>query len=471
MPTPVISTAQMREWEHATWAAGQTEAEVIRRVGKKIARRARKLTRSNDLILILAGKGHNGDDAVAAREVLDSRRVELLAVNDPLADLPKLEQALQQKPALIIDGLFGIGLNRPLDDGWKKFIAAVNASAIPVLSVDVPSGLNADTGETFGAAIEAAVTLTVGTPKTGMLAQAAWPFVGRLKVAADVGLIPCPLAGELNWTLPDDFENFPPRRAVAGHKGTFGHLAIVAGSLGFHGAAVLATRAAQRAQPGLVTLFTQENVYHAVAAQLQSAMVKLWTPEIKLLEAASGVLLGPGLAALDVTDQMKGIIRRFWRDWQLPVVVDASALDWLMAQQTMARNAVRVVTPHPGEAARMLNMTVAHVQADRPRAVREISRRFGNCWVVLKGHQTLIGRAESKIFVNPSGNPHLAQGGSGDALAGFIAGLLAQPALQADVEKTIRYAVWQHGAAADELQARRANWVVEDLVNELGNAR
>jgi ADP-dependent NAD(P)H-hydrate dehydratase / NAD(P)H-hydrate epimerase len=471
MPIPVINIAQMREWEGATWATGQTEAEVIRRVGKKIARRARKLTCSDDLILILAGKGHNGDDAVAAKEFLENRRVELLAVTDPVADLPKLEQWLQQKPALIIDGLFGIGLNRPLDEHWKKFIAAVNASKIPVLSVDVPSGLNADTGENFGAAIEAAVTLTVGAPKTGMLAQATWPFVGRLEVAGDVGLIPCPITGEWQWTLPDDFENFPPRRAVAGHKGTSGHLAIVAGSFGFHGAAVLATHAAQRAQPGLVTLFTQESVYHAVASQLQSAMVKLWTPDVKLLEAASGVLIGPGLAALDVTDQMKGIIRRFWRDWHLPVVMDASALDWLMAQTTMARNAVRVVTPHPGEAARMLNTTVAQVQADRSRAVREISRRYGNCWVVLKGHQTLIGRAEGTMFVNSSGNPHLAQGGSGDALAGFIAGLLAQPALQADVEKTIRYAVWQHGAAADELQAKQANWVVEDLVNELGNAR
>jgi NAD(P)H-hydrate epimerase len=471
MPVPVINIAQMRAWESATWAAGQTEAEVIRRVGKKIARRARKLTSSDDLILILAGKGHNGDDARAAQEFLDGRRVEMLAVTNPDADLSKLEKALHQKPALVIDGLFGIGLNRPLDDGWKKFITAVNESKIPVLSVDVPSGLNADTGETFGTAIEAAVTLTVGVPKTGMLAQAAWPFVGRLEVAGDVGLIPCPLAGELNWTLPDDFENYPPRRAVAGHKGEFGHLAIVAGSFGFHGAAVLAVRAAQRAQPGLVTLFTQENVYHAAAAQLQSAMVKLWTPDTKLLEDASGVLIGPGLAALDVTDQMKTIIRRFWRDWQLPVVVDASALDWLAAQQTMARNAIRVVTPHPGEAARMLNTTVALVQADRPHALREISRRYGNCWVVLKGHQTLIGRTEGGIFLNSSGNPHLAQGGSGDALAGFIAGLLAQPALQADVEKTIRYAVWQHGAAADELQAKRANWVVEDLADELGNAR
>jgi hydroxyethylthiazole kinase-like uncharacterized protein yjeF len=471
MPVPIINIAQMREWENATWAAGQTEAEVIRRVGKKIARRARKLTRADDLILILAGKGHNGDDARAAREVLDGRRTEMLAVNTVEGDLPKLEQALNQKPALVIDGLFGIGLNRPLDDGWKKFISAVNQSSIPVLSVDVPSGLNADTGENFGAAVEAAVTLTVGAPKIGMLHQNAWPFVGRLEVAEDVGLVPCPLTGELNWTQPEDFEHFPPRRAVAGHKGTFGHLAIVAGSLGYHGAAVLAARAAQRAQPGLVTLFTQENVYHAAAAQLQAVMVKLWTPDSKLLEAASGVLIGPGLAALEVTDQMKGIIRRLWRDWQLPVVVDASALDWLMAQQTMARNAVRVVTPHPGEAARMLNTSVPQVQADRPRALRELSRRFGNCWVVLKGHQTLIGRSEGKMFVNPSGNPHLAQGGSGDALAGFLAGLLAQPALQADAAKTIRYAVWQHGVAADELQSKRANWVVEDLVAELGNAR
>ena len=310
MPIPVINIAQMREWESATWATGQTEAEVIRRVGKKIARRARKLTRSDDLILILAGKGHNGDDARAAQEFLDGRRVEMLAVTDPQADLPKLEDALKQKPALVIDGLFGIGLNRTLDDGWKKFITTVNASKIPVLSVDVPSGLNADTGETFGAAIEAAVTLTVGAPKTGLLAPAAWPFVGRFEVAGDVGLVPCPHTGDLKWTLPDDFENFPPRRIVAGHKGSFGHLAIVAGSFGYHGAAVLATRAAQRAQPGLVTLFTQENVYHAAAAQLQSAMVKVWTPEIKLAESASGVLIGPGLAALDVTDQMKGIIRR-----------------------------------------------------------------------------------------------------------------------------------------------------------------
>jgi hydroxyethylthiazole kinase-like uncharacterized protein yjeF len=470
MSIPVITVAQMREWEKATWATGQTEAEVIRRVGGKIAELTLRITNTNDAILILAGKGNNGADARAAQEFLTGRRIELLEVTAPETDLPKLEQALQQKPALIIDGLFGVGLNRALDDGWKKFIATVNESKIPVLAVDVPSGLNADTGENFGAAIEAAVTLTVGSPKIGMLAQKAWPFVGQLEVADDVGLIQCPHKTDLNWTLPEDFENFPPRRAVAGHKGLFGHLGIVAGSFGFHGAAVLTTRGAQRAQPGLITLFTQENIYHVVASQMQAVMVNVWTPAKELLDAAGAILIGPGLAAPDLPGDMKAIVRRLWRDSEKPLVVDASVLDWL-PPHTLSKELLRVVTPHPGEAAQMLNSTAQKVQANRAEALREISRRFGNCWVVLKGNQTLVGRNEGEIFVNPSGNPHLAQGGSGDVLSGFIAGLLAQPALRADAGKTIRYAVWQHGAAADKLQAARKNWTVEDLVAELGNAR
>jgi NAD(P)H-hydrate epimerase len=246
-------------------------------------------------------------------------------------------------------------------------------------------------------------------------------------------------------------------------------LGIIAGSFGFHGAAVLAARAAQRAQPGLITLFTQESVYHVVAAQLQAAMVNLWTPDLRLPDTVSAVLVGPGLAAPGLAEVMSPTTtRRIWRDSVLPVVVDASTLDWLPMGPS-ARNAIRVLTPHPGEAARLLNLTNQQVQANRPKALREISRRFGNCWVVLKGHQTLVGRSDGEIFTNPSGNPHLAQGGSGDVLAGYIAGLLAQRPLQADISKLIRFAVWQHGAAADKLQTTRANWVVEDLPGELGN--
>jgi NAD(P)H-hydrate epimerase len=470
MSVPVINIAQMREWERTTWAGGQTEAEVIRRVGKRVARRARRLVRSDDLILILAGKGNNGADARAAREFLDGRKIELLEITAPENFLPAIETALAQKPALIIDGLFGTGLNRPLDNGWIKLIQRVNESKIPVLSIDVPSGLNADTGENFGAAIEATITLTIGAPKIGMLAQNAWPFVGLLEVAEDIGLVSCPIESELNWTQPEDFQDFPPRRAVAGHKGSFGHLAVIAGSFGFHGAAVLAARGAQRAQPGLVTLFAQEKIYPVVAAQLQSAMVDIWKPETKLPENASAILVGPGLAAAEFSEELKKFTRQAWRDSPLPMVVDANALGWL-ASHGLPKDSVRVLTPHPGEAARILNTTAEKIQANRQQSLREISKRFGSCWVVLKGHQTLIGRADGEIFVNPSGNPHLAQGGSGDVLAGFIAGLLAQPPLQADVEKTIRYAVWQHGNAADGLQAASANWVVEDLVDEIGNTR
>jgi len=467
MPAPVITIAQMREWEQATWAAGQTEAEVIRRVGKCVAGLAARFTRPGDQILILAGKGHNGEDARGAREYLADRHVEVLDLAETAADGPKLEAALALRPALIIDGLFGIGLSRALSPGWTRLIQRVNESGLPVLAVDVPSGLNADTGEPQGAAIHAAITLTVGAPKAGLLQQAAAPFVGRLEVAADVGLVACPHSGEVQWTLPEDFVGYPPVRHVATHKGNYGHLAIVAGSLGYHGAAVLAARGALRAQPGLITLHTLEAVYHAVAPQLQAVMVTAWQPAAKLAGAFDAVLLGPGLAADDLPDLMKMQMRHLWRDALVPVIADASALDWLPLDP-VPRNAVRVITPHPGEAARLLRTTAQQVQADRLKALRNISRRFGNTWVVLKGHQTLIGRSAGDVYVNSSGNPHLAQGGSGDVLAGYLAGLLVQPHLRTDAAKTIRYAVWQHGATADYLQVARRNWIVRDLVEALG---
>ena len=470
MAIPIITVPQMREWEKATWATGQTEAEVIRRVGKRVAKRARKLTRPDDAILILAGKGNNGNDARAAQEFLSERRIELLNVTAPETDLPRLQELLRQKFALIIDGLFGVGLNRPLDEHWKKLIATVVETKIPVLAIDVPSGLNCETGLPEGAAIEAAITLTVGAPKRGMLAESAWPFVGRLEVLNDVGLVPCPITSDWNWTLPDDFEGFPPHRPEAGHKGTYGHVAIVAGSMGYHGASVLASRAAQRAQPGLVTLYTDESVYSVVAPQLQAVMVNVFKPEMTFPESVTAILVGPGMHAPSVAASMRKTVQRLWRDSSLPMIVDASALD-LLAPHSLGKNLIRVITPHPGEAARMLISTAKNVQADRPRALRELSKKYGNCHVVLKGHQTLVGNAESDIYVNPSGNPFMGQGGSGDVLGGYIAGLLAQPPLRNDIAQTLRFAVWQHGATADALQEEGKAWIIEDLAKELGSAR
>jgi len=467
MPLPVLSIAQIRDWEKATWAAGQTETEVIRRVGKSVAHHALRLTSQGDLILILAGKGNNGADARSAREHLTSRRVETFDVTDPSTALAKLQTLLSSKPDLIIDGLFGIGIDRPLSPDWIRFIQRVNETGAPILAVDVPSGLGGDTGQPHGAAIRASITLTVGAPKIGLLQESAWDYVGRLDVARDVGLIPCPATGELQWTLAEDFRNFPPLRAVATHKGTYGHLVIIAGSLGYHGAAVLAARGAQRAQPGLITLFTSEQVYHVIASQLQAVMVSPLLAETKPPESATAFLAGPGLAAREISAPTKTLVRHLWRDSDLPVVVDASALDWL-PQGAGPKDALRVLTPHPGEAARLIGTTPQRIQIDRTRALRTISKRFGDAWVVLKGHQTLVGRSAGDIYLNSSGNPYLAQGGSGDVLSGYLAGFLAQPALRTDPAKAIRYAVWQHGATGDLLQSIRPSWVVEDLLGALG---
>jgi len=469
MPIPILSVAQMREWEKASWAAGRSEAEVIDKVGRAIARRLDSLVRPGSRILFLAGKGHNGDDVRAARKHLGSEHVALLLdVINPEQDLEKFLKATGGEGcSWVVDGLFGIGLDRPLDAHWQKLIEAVNAAKRPILAIDVPSGLNAATGCPEGAAIVADITLTVGAPKDGLLKAA--QYVGRLEVLSDVGLVPNPFDTDLYWTTEIDFANAPPRRPVESNKGNFGHLAIFAGSFGYHGAAVLAAHGALRARPGLVTIFPQESVYVPVASQCQSIMVQPWRAGLPLPKSCSALLFGPGLAGAEVADGFKEEMRTHWHKTPLPVIADASALGWLQPGPTPP-GVIRVVTPHPGEAGRILGISAASVQSDRVRALREISRRLGDCFVVLKGHQTLVGRAGGKIFVNSSGNPYLAQGGSGDLLAGFLAGWLAQPDCQSDPMTMIRYAVWQHGATADELSETERNWTIEDLSRHLGNA-
>jgi NAD(P)H-hydrate epimerase len=467
MPAPVLSVAQMRAWETASWQAGRSEAEVIARVGSLLAARLRALTRPGDRLLLLAGQGHNGDDARAAVIHLRDREVDLLTVRDPESGLAELREALARRPAWIVDGLFGIGLNRPLSPAWLALIEAINASAMPILAVDVPSGLNAQTGETFGAAVRAQITITAGAPKIGLLQPAAWPYTGRLVVEPDIGLIPAPGEAELWWTLPVDFAGFPPAPGVVGHKGDRGHLFILAGSPGYHGAAVLAARAAQRARPGLITLGTTPETYLPAAAQLQAVMVDHWPSVLARLPRASACLAGPGLAAAELPAALREAVIGLWRTATVPVVADASALDWLPAGRETAP-APRVITPHPGEAARLLGVSPAAVQRDRPAAVRTLSQSRGGCWVVLKGFQTLIGRERGPVWVNSSGDAALAQGGTGDVLAGFLAGLLAQPKLAADAEHTLRYAVWWHGAAADQLSAATAGWIPDELAAALG---
>ena len=468
MPVPVITVAQMRDWEKRTWATGQTEDAVMRQAGAAVAAFAERMTGPGQTILLLAGKGHNGDDAVFAAEAL-KRTTHVMRVSDPAAALPEVDIMLARKPALVIDGLFGIGLNRPMSEPWVELFGRINSSRLPLLSVDVPSGLNADTGLPMPEAIRARTTVTFGAVKAGLIKPSALPFVGRLEVVPDIGLLPCPFQEELNLTVAADFEDFPPSRPVDGHKGTFGHAAIIAGSVGFHGAAVLASRGAQRAQPGLITLITAPEAYVPVASQCRAVMVRLWAQPVQLPENCTALLVGPGLAAADIPQHVKEFVGQTWRESPVPMVVDASALAWIPGG-TISTTALRLITPHPGEAARLHGKTTAEVQADRVGALRSLSKRFGNCLVVLKGHQTLVGRGKGPVYINGTGNPLLGQGGSGDLLAGYLVGLLAQPALQVDPLLTARYAVWQHGASADAMSASQNNWTVEELAQQLGRA-
>lgn len=389
----------MREWEEATWSTGQTARKVIQRVGSMVAERALRLTREGDTIIILAGKGHNGDDARATLPYLINREIILLNAIEPCDTLERFSSDCNGpcRPQLIIDGLFGIGLNRDLHEDWQRLIEAINATNIPILAVDVPSGIDSDSGAIRGAAVRALLTLTLGAPKRGLLAAGAIPYVGRLEVAPDIGLNSCPCLSDWQWTTAEDFAVFASPRAVASHKGTYGHVAIVGGSCGYHGAAVLASRGALRAQPGLVSLFTPENVYGPIASQLQSAMVHPWESAKMFPKSTSAILFGPGLAAPTLPENMRAELIDLWRTSPLPVIADASALDWLPSGNGF-NAAIRVITPHPGEAARPLSVSNEAIQSDRVNAVRKLSERYGNCLVVLKGHQTLVGRSDGEVF-------------------------------------------------------------------------
>jgi len=469
MSVPVLSVAEMRAWEQATWAAGVRESDVIASVGLQLAAAIRAATSETDRVLVLAGLGNNGADARAAVAHLGSRLVEEIEVHDPIADLPKLRVSLSPRPALVVDGLFGIGLNRPLNEGWVGFIETLNQARVRVLSVDMPSGLNADTGGHWGAVVHAWQTLTVGAPKVGLLQRSAWRAVGRLEVLREVGLAGKPASqDEREWVLPEDFAGWPPLREISSNKGDLGRLVVIAGSMGYAGAAILSARSGARARPGLLAVLVPETVHGVVSGAVPSAMVHPFESRHAVLDRATAVLAGPGLAAPDLPADLRSEVLRLWHEFPGGMIVDASALAWLANMpMTVEPAGVRILTPHPGEAARLLESTVAEVQNDRVGTLRALAVRYRSL-VVLKGHQTLTGGSVGPIQVNSSGNPGLAQGGTGDVLAGYLAGLVAQPGMMASPKPAAAYAVWEHGRTADRLESARHNWTAEDLAASIG---
>lgn len=422
-------------------------------------------------IAVLCGAGNNGGDGyVLARLAhLAGLEVQLSAVAGPPRAGSEAERARQAFLAcggaelsynaaalasadLLVDALLGTGLDRPPAGAVADAIAAIDAAARPVLALDLPSGLDADTGAAPGAAVRATATISFVARKQGLYTGAARECCGELHFDdLRVPVVACAAAGEPPAVLLDlptlRARWLPPRRRGA-HKGDFGHVLVLGGDHGYGGAACLAGTAAARAGAGLTSVATRPAHLPALLAARPELMVRGVDDAAglaPLLERAGVLAIGPGLGQGDFGRALWAAALACGR----PLVVDADALNLLA--QTPQRRDDWILTPHPGEAARLLASTAARVEADRYGAVRALQQRYGGV-ALLKGAGTLVCDGRSPIGVVPYGNPGMASGGMGDVLTGIIAGLLAQ---RLPAHAAAALGACLHGAAGDAVAARR----------------
>jgi hydroxyethylthiazole kinase-like uncharacterized protein yjeF len=382
---------------------------------------------------------------------------------------------------LIVDAIFGTGLNTPISGYIESVVADVNASGIPVVAIDLPSGLSADSSDPIGPSIEAGLTVTLAAPKLPLVLPPAETHAGDI-VIADIG-IPSEVIEALDGPQVDLSTRASMRELITprtpdGHKGDYGHVLIVAGSLGKTGAAHLSAIGALRSGAGLVTVATP-----AACQPILSAMGPEYMTEAlggtadgidpdevdRVIEMARDVLaIGPGLGQAPGTREF---IRQLVDRATMPLVIDADGLNAFAGDpEHLAGREGRdvIITPHPGEMARLVGMSTDEVQASR----LEIARNFAiahHVFVVLKGHRTLIATPDAKVFINPTGNPGMATGGTGDVLTGMIAAWLAQ---LLDAEAACRIAVYLHGLAGDLAEADEGEVAMTstDLAGHLGDA-
>jgi NAD(P)H-hydrate epimerase len=368
---------------------------------------------------------------------------------------------------VLVDGLLGTGIAGAVRGEAAAAIDAVNAAGArhAVAAADIPSGLNADTGCAEGCAVRADITVTMGYPKRGLLMPAAVEFVGAVRVA-DIGIPPELGAGSpagLELVTPEDTPAVWRRRARGAHKGTYGHVLLIGGSPGFAGAIALAARAALRSGAGLVSVLTPEPLAPTVASLVPEAMVHggaatdagtlaadclgRWGRDLTAFDA---LVLGPGLG---LHRQSTSLAERVLAGSRVPLVLDADALSAFANRLFLVKRAACpvILTPHPGEMARLLNCGTDAVQSDRLKAAADAAETATHAVVILKGAGTIVAEAGHAPAVNLTGNPGMAAGGSGDVLAGLLAGLCAQGHT---AREAARAGVYLHGRAGD-LAARR----------------
>ncbi|MDQ3186076.1 MAG: NAD(P)H-hydrate dehydratase [Pseudomonadota bacterium] len=478
-PTAIYSTAEIREMEQLA-AALPDSSDLMEKAGLAAAEVARDklLIHDRTKVLVLAGPGNNGGDAfVVARHlqawwfkvtlVFAGERISLSGAARKMLDawLTAGGQLLAEIPQdktwdAVIDGLFGIGLDRhggrDLEGKYLALVNAVNRMSLPVLALDIPSGLGSDTGNVRGTAIRATMTVTFIGLKPGLLTHDGPEYCGEIFLR-NLDLDAPSLKKPSSWVMDQAYAQklLPPPRPASSHKGMFGSIGIIGGSAGMVGAALLAGTAALKLGAGRVYLgLIAHNILGVLGVDTaQPELMLRPAHELFKLDHLDCLIVGPGLGM--EADAC------FWLscalESALPLVLDADALNLiathsrdadLLRERMHERKAPSILTPHAAEAARLLNTDTPTIQSDRMAAAASLAEDF-NCCVVLKGAGSICAVPGGKRYINTSGNPGLSSAGTGDILSGITGALLAQGL---NAENALLLAVYLHGAAADALQ-------------------
>jgi ADP-dependent NAD(P)H-hydrate dehydratase / NAD(P)H-hydrate epimerase len=500
----VVTVEQMRVVEQAAVDRGVSLDELQRNAASAVAAQLGRLFAGEDRpLLFLAGRGNNGRDALLAAAILRARGRQVAAYLAPgvgsedvvrrlLAGGARVHQEEDSSDRrllrewvegalAVVDGLLGIGIRGEVREPVAGLISAVAEacarSSVPVVAVDLPSGIDADTGEIAGVALRADFTVSLGCVKTGLLKFPAAGYVGRL-LPVGIGL---PSGSDdfaqLNLILSDEVRRLIPSRPLDAHKGTFGRVLVVAGSRPYVGAAYLAGAAAARIGCGLVTLAVPEWQQATLATLLPEAtylpLPEAMTPDdaagnaeaiAEMLDVSDALVVGPGLGqGAGPARLVRGLLEANARGRRVPCVLDADALNALAGWDSWwnAVGAECVLTPHPGEMARLSGLSTPEVNAQRWDLARSTAARWGQT-VLLKGAHSVVADSAGSAWINPHAIPALASGGTGDVLAGMIGGLIAQGATPLDAAKA---GVYLHGDAA--LHALEASGADRLLASDL----
>ena len=449
---PLVTPEWMAEADRMTIEAGTTAETLMDRAGRAVARVVLELAggRYGRKVAIVCGPGNNGGDGFVAARVL--RREGLAAHCFLVGDRASVRGAADHHLALlerhggaietgdiesldgydvVVDALFGTGFHGTAEGAAARAIEAMNESSAPVVAVDIPSGVNGTTGAVEGPAVRAAVTVTFHGRKLGTALAPGASYAGDV-VVVDIGIRPH--AAQALMTMAEEIARLVPPRPPEAHKRSAGAVALLAGSNAMSGAAILAARGAMRVGAGYVTVGVTSGIRDVVASALPEALTAIVSTDDVLgpqaleefkpvLERATALAVGPGLGT---GDRQKALVHAVLEQVALPVVLDADALNVLAGdtQALRARTGPTVITPHPGELARLLETDATSIQNDRAAAVKRAANEL-RCTVVLKGYRSVISEGAGTLVVNPTGGPSLATAGTGDVLTGVIAALLA----------------------------------------------